>query len=61
MNEPSHWSSAVLRATWTLLVAAAAVFLVWQLFRRVWPALLIVAALLGVYRMVLSGRRRNGW
>jgi hypothetical protein len=61
MNEPSHWTSAVSKATWTLLVAAGAVFIAWQLFRRVWPALLIVAALLGVYRMVLSGRGRRRW
>lgn len=61
MNEPTHWTNAVSKATWTLLVAAATAFIAWQLFRRVWPALLIVAALLGVYRMVLSGRRRDGW
>jgi hypothetical protein len=61
MNEPSRWANAVSKATWTLLVAAAAVFIAWQLFQRVWPVLLIVAALIGVYRMVLSGRRRGGW
>jgi len=61
MNEPSRWTNAVSKATWTLLAAAAAVFIAWQLFRRVWPFLLIVAALLGVYRMVLSGRGRRGW
>jgi hypothetical protein len=61
MNEPSHWTNAVSKASLTMLVAAAALFIAWQMLRRVWPALLIVAVLLGVYRMVLSGRRRNGW
>ena len=60
MNEPSQWTNAVSKATWTLLAAAAAVFIAWQLLERILPALLIIAALLGVYRMVLSGRHR-GW
>ena len=61
MNEPSQWMSAVSKAAWTLLVAAATVFMAWQLLRRVWPALLILAALLGVYRVALSSRRKGGW
>ena len=60
MNEPSQWPDAVSKATWTLLAAAVAVFIAWQLLRRVLPALVIVAVLIGIYRMVLSGRS-HGW
>lgn len=61
MSDPAHWTSVVSKAAWTLLAMTVVVFVAWQVLQRVWPALLIVAALLTVYRVVLGGRRRGGW
>lgn len=61
MNEPQSWLSTLSRATWTLLLAAVAVFVGWQVFSRVLPMLLMVGALLVIYRTALAGRRRDGW
>lgn len=57
MNEPESWLSNISRATWTLLLAALAVFIAWQAIKQVLPALLIVGALLMIYRFVIRRAR----
>jgi MFS superfamily sulfate permease-like transporter len=49
------------RATVTLLLAAVGILIAWQLVQRVLPALLVVLALLGVYRIALGVSRRDRW
>ncbi len=60
MNEPGQWLNQISRATWTLLVAAFAVYAAWQLFRRLLPALLVIGGLLMIYRAVLADHRHGG-
>ena len=61
MNEPGQWLSNLSRATWTLLLAALALFIGWQAIKQVLPLLLIVGVLLAIYKTVLAGRRHGGW
>ena len=58
MSEPGQWLNQISRATWTLLLAALALFIGWQVMRQVLPALIVVAALLAIYRFVI-GRARH--
>jgi len=58
MSEPGNWLTNISRATWTLLLAAVAVFVAWQLVRQLLPALVVVAVLLGIYKFVI-GRYRH--
>jgi hypothetical protein len=58
VNEPNDWLSNISRATWTLLLAALALFIAWQAIRQVLPALLIVGALLAIYKLAI-GRYRH--
>jgi NhaP-type Na+/H+ or K+/H+ antiporter len=60
-NEPSSWLNTITKATWTILFTAIGAFVAWQLFRRLLPALLVIAGLLFVYRMAIGAWRRNRW
>jgi hypothetical protein len=59
MQERAHWTNAVTKATWTLLFAAVGAFVAWQLFRTLWPQLVIIAVLLLVYRLAVRGFHRD--
>jgi hypothetical protein len=61
VGSPQHWEEDIRKATWTILFAAVGAFIAWQLLRCVLPALIVVAVLLCVYRVVLTGRHRGGW
>jgi hypothetical protein len=61
MNTPETWTSRLAKAAATLVLAAALVFVAWELLKRVLPALLIVLALIFVYRIALGLSRRREW
>jgi hypothetical protein len=52
---PASWTNTVSKAAWTLLLVAVAAFVAWQLLQHFIVALVVVAALLGIYRFMLRG------
>lgn len=56
---PEHWTSAVGKAAWTLLVVAVVAFTTWWLLRQLLAPLLVVVAVVAVYRVAIRGSRRN--
>ena len=58
MNEPSHWTSNLSKATWTILFVALGVFVAWQLLRQALPIVIALACLLFIYRLVVGWQRR---
>jgi 4-hydroxybenzoate polyprenyltransferase len=61
MNTPQDWMSVVSKAAITLLLAAVAAFVAWQLLKVVLPALLVILVIVVVYRIGIGGHRRSGW
>ncbi len=60
-QSPQSVSDAVVRAASTLLLAAIAVFVTWQLLEQFIVPLVIVVALVGIVRLALGMSRRDGW
>jgi hypothetical protein len=59
---PERWSDLLLRAVVTVVLAAAGVYIAWQLLKPLLPALFILGGLLIVFRIALGGVRRfRGW
>jgi CHASE2 domain-containing sensor protein len=61
VNTPQSWTSGLTKAAWTLVVAAVLVFVAWKLLERVLGPLLVVLALIGIYRIALGVFRRDQW
>jgi hypothetical protein len=61
VNTPPSWTGGLTRAVWTLALAAVLTFVAWQLLKRVLGPLLIVLAVIAVYRIALGVFRRNQW
>jgi hypothetical protein len=54
MNSPqTNWTSPVVKAAWTLLLVAIVAFIAWHFLQALLPALVVLLAVLGVYRMLL--------
>ena len=53
---PVSWTNTVSKAAWTLLLVAVAAFVAWQLLQQFVAALVVIVALLGIYRWILGGR-----
>lgn len=60
-NAPANWTNSVSKAAGTLLLAAIAAFVAWQLLRPLLPVLAVVVALVAIYRFAVGGSRRGGW
>lgn len=58
---PEHWTNAVTKAAVTLLIAAFSAYAAWWLLRQVIVPIIVVFALVGIYRLALGGARRRGW
>jgi hypothetical protein len=58
---PPGWTTTVMRAAFTVLAVAIVAVIVWKLLSRLLPVLLVIVALVFVYRLALSGGRRSGW
>ena len=58
---PGSWIDKVSKAAWTLLLAAVGLSIAWQLFQQLLPALIVIVALVFVYRLALGWFRRDGW
>lgn len=63
MNAPSpqSWTSALTKALVTLAIAAVVLFVIEKVFVAALPAVLVILALIGVYRIALGMFRRDGW
>lgn len=61
MNTPQSWTGGLTKAAWTLVLAAGLTFVAWELLKRVLGPLLIVLALIVVYRIALGVFRKNQW
>ena len=61
MNEPTSWTSALSKATWTIIFAAIGVFIAAHLLHQVLPMVLVLAGLVFVYRIALGVWQRRGW
>jgi hypothetical protein len=61
MNTPQSWTSGLTKAAWTLVLAAGLTFVAWELLKRVFGPLLIVLAVLTVYRIALGVFRKDQW
>lgn len=61
MNQASGWTNAVTKAAVTLLVAAAVAYTAWWLLRQLLVPIVIVLALVGIFRLASGGFRRHGW
>ena len=61
MNTPQSWTSGLTKAAWTLVLAAGLTFVAWELLKRVLGPLLIVLAVLTVYRIALGVFRKDQW
>lgn len=63
MNAPSRqgWTDTVRRATVTLLLAAAALWIGWQLIKQLLVPLVVLAALLILFKLALGAHRRDDW
>ncbi len=59
--KPENWISTVSRAAWTLLLVAIVVMVVQHVIVAVLPGLLVVLALLGIYRIAIGAWRRDSW
>ncbi len=55
------WSGSIAKALATLAIAALVLFVVESVFFRALPALLVLLALVGIYRLALGLRKGNGW
>lgn len=61
MNETSGWTKAVVKAAVTLLIAAFVAYTAWWLLRQLIVPIIVVIALVGIYRLAVGGSRRRGW
>jgi len=61
MNTPQSWTSGLVRAAWTLVLAAVLAFVAWELLKRVLGVLVVGLVLVGVYRLALGAFRRDHW
>jgi hypothetical protein len=64
MNTPSSggsWSSTLMRAAWTVLFVAIAVYVAWRLLQVVIVPLIVLVLLVGIIRYALVGRRSDHW
>jgi hypothetical protein len=61
VNTSPSWTGGLTRAAWTLVLAAVLTYVAWQLLKRVLGVLLVVLALIVVYRIALGVFRRNQW
>lgn len=55
------WTATLGKAAWSLLLAAVAVFIAWQLLKQLVVPLIVIVALVGVFRLALGMYRRDGW
>lgn len=58
---PTSWTGALTKAAWTLLLTAVAVFIAWQLLKALLVPLIVVLALVGVMKLAVGVRNRDGW
>jgi len=58
---PQSWTSALTKALVTLAIAAVVLFVIEKVFVAALPAVLVILALIGVYRIALGMFRRDGW
>jgi hypothetical protein len=61
VNAPQSWTNGLTKAAWTLVVAAVLAFVAWELLKRVLGALLIILALIVIYRIALGVFRKDQW
>jgi hypothetical protein len=62
MNTNSqHWTSLVTKAAVTLLIAALVAYAAWWLLRQLIAPIVILFALIGIYRLALGMVRRDRW
>jgi hypothetical protein len=61
MNETSGWTKTVVKAAVTLLIAAFVAYAAWWLLRQLIVPILVLFALVGIYRLAMGGARRSGW
>ena len=60
-SAPTHWTNAVVKAAVTLLIAAFIAYAAWWLLRQLLVPIVVVVALVGIYRLAFGGVRRRGW
>ena len=60
-QSPQSWSTSISKAAWTLLLAAIAVFIAWQLLEQLVVPLVVIVALITIFRIALGNFRREGW
>lgn len=58
---PEHWTRALTKAALTLLIAAFVAYVAWWLLRQLIDPIVVVLALVVIYRLALGGVRRRGW
>ena len=64
MNTPSSggsWTSTLMRAAWTVLFVAIAVYVAWQLLRVLIVPLVVLLLLVGIIRFAIVGRCNDQW
>jgi hypothetical protein len=52
-SPPTNWTNDVAKAAWTLLLVAGVAYIAWRLLHELLPALLVLLAVLGVYRLLV--------
>ena len=60
-TQPASWTATLSKAAWTLLLATIAMFIAWQLLKQLVVPLIVIVALVGVFRLALGMYRRDGW
>ena len=60
-NQASGWTNTVMKAAMTLLVVALVAYAAWWLLRQLLVPIVIVLALVGIFRLASGGFRRRGW
>jgi hypothetical protein len=61
MNAPKSWSSRLLKAAWTVALAAVLVLIAAQVLKQLIGPLLIVGVLVVLYRLALGQFRKGQW
>lgn len=60
-RDPSGLTDELWRASLTVLMAAVAVFIAWQLIEQFIGPLIVIVMLLGIIRLAFGVRSRRGW
>lgn len=56
-----NWTSAAVKAAWSLVFVAVAAYVVWWLLKPLLPVLIVLLMLIGVLRLAVGWFRHGGW